>query len=88
VKLEYEKMIAKNYDSKSIYNVRLKAVEFDAKMDKDRTKNLETQANNLISNTTSLPRNNMVTANVIDFLYGLAVYKKNYAMQRNILTIS
>jgi CHAT domain-containing protein len=78
VKLEYEKMIAKNYDSKSIYNVRLKAVEFDAKMDKDRTKNLETQANNLISNTTSLPRNNMVTANVIDFLYGLAVYKKNY----------
>lgn len=78
VKLEYEKMIAKNYDSKSIYNIRLKAVEYDAKMDKDRTKNLETQANNLVSNTASLPRNNMVTVNVIDFLYGLSVYKKNY----------
>jgi len=77
-KLEYEKMIAKNYNSKSIYNVRLKAVEFDAKLDKDRTKNLETQANNLIANTASLPRNNIVTANVTEFLYGLTLYKKNY----------
>ncbi len=77
-KLEYEKMISKSYDSKSIYNVRLKAVEFDAKLDKDRTKNLETQANNLIANTASLPRNNIVTANVTEFLYGLALYKKNY----------
>lgn len=77
-KLEYEKMIAKNYDSKSIYNVRLKAVEFDARLDKDRTKNLETQANTLIANTVSLPRNSIVTANVIEFLYGLALYKKNY----------
>ncbi|MCW5911464.1 MAG: CHAT domain-containing protein [Cyclobacteriaceae bacterium] len=77
-KLEYEKMIAKNYTSKSIYNVRLKAVEFDAKLDKDRTKNLEAQANNLIANTASLPKNNIITANVIEFLYGLALYKKNY----------
>lgn len=78
-KLEYEKMIGKSYDKKSIYNVRLKAVEFDAKLDKDRTKNLETQANNLIANTASLPRNNIVTVNVLDFLYGLSVYKKNYS---------
>ncbi|MBX2915841.1 MAG: CHAT domain-containing protein [Cyclobacteriaceae bacterium] len=77
-KLEYEKMIAKSYESKSIYNVRLKALEFDAKLDKDRTRNLETQANNLINNTASLPRNNIVTANVTEFLFGLALYKKNY----------
>jgi CHAT domain-containing protein len=78
-KLEYEKMINKSYKPSSIYNVRLKAVEFDAKLDKDRTKNLENQANNLITNTASLPHNNIVTANVTDFLYGLALYKKNYA---------
>ncbi|MBL7873959.1 MAG: CHAT domain-containing protein [Cyclobacteriaceae bacterium] len=77
-KLEYEKMINKNYKSSSIYNVRLKAVEFDAKLDKEQTRTLENQANNLITNTPSLPRNNMVTANVSDFLFGLALYKKNY----------
>jgi len=77
-KLEYEKMINKNYKPSSIYHVRLKAVEFDARLDKDKTKTLETDANNLIANTTTLPRNNMVTVNVTEFLYGLAIYKKNY----------
>ncbi len=77
-KLEFEKLINKSFKKTSIYNIRLKAVEFDSKLDKDRTKTLETDANDLISNTASLPRNNIVTANVIDFLYGLAMYKKNY----------
>ncbi len=78
-KLEYEKMINKNYKPISIYRVRLKAVEFDARLDKNKTATLETDANNLIANTTSLPRNNMVTVNVTAFLYGLAIHKKNYA---------
>lgn len=78
-KLEYEKMINKNYKPISIYHVRLKAVEFDARLDKNKTATLENDANNLIANTTSLPRNNMVTANVTEFLYGLAIHKKNYA---------
>jgi len=77
-KLEYEKMINKNYKPISIYHVRLKAVEFDARLDKNKTATLEADANNLIANTTSLPRNNMVTVNVTDFLYGLAIHKKNY----------
>jgi len=85
-KLEYEKMINKNFKNASIYNVRLKAVEFDAKLDKEQTRTLENQANNLITNTPSLPRNNMVTANVSDFLYGLALYKKNYTSAEKYLT--
>ncbi len=78
-KLEYEKMINKNYKPISIYRVRLKAVEFDARLDKNKTNTLEADANNLIANTTSLPRNNLVTANVTEFLYGLAILKKNYS---------
>lgn len=77
-KLEYEKMINKNYKPSSIYRARLKAVEFDARLDKDKTQTLELEANNLIANTTTLPRNNMVTVNVTEFLYGLAIFKKNY----------
>jgi CHAT domain-containing protein len=85
-KLEYEKMINKNYKPNSIYRVRLKAVEFDARLDKNKTQTLEADANKLISNTTTLPRNNLVTANVSEFLYGLALYKKNYVNAERYLT--
>jgi CHAT domain-containing protein len=77
-KLEFEKMINKNYKPASIYHVRLKAVEFDAKLDKNKTQTLEADANRLIANNFTLPRNNIVTANVTEFLYGLAIHKKNY----------
>lgn len=85
-KLEFEKLINKNFKPSSIYNIRLKAVEFDAKLDKAQTRTLENQANSLITNTATLPRNNMVTANVSDFLYGLALYKKNYTAAEKYLT--
>lgn len=78
-KLEYEKMIKSNFKSGSFYPVRLKAIEFDSKLSKDRTKNLEKDANALLANTKELPRNNIVTANVQEFLVELAIYEKKYA---------
>jgi len=78
LKLEYEKMINRNYKN-SAYIARLKAVEFDAKLDMDRTKNLESNASKMLTQTVELPRNNIVTVHILDFLYGLAIYKKNYA---------
>ncbi|HEV8515943.1 MAG TPA: tetratricopeptide repeat protein, partial [Cyclobacteriaceae bacterium] len=85
LKLEYEKMINKNYKN-SAYTARLNAVEFDAKLDKDRTKNLESNANKMLTQTVELPHNNIVTVHVIEFLYGLAVYKKNYTSAEKYLT--
>jgi len=85
LKLEYEKMINGNYKN-SAYSARLNAVEFDAKLDKNRTKNLESNANKMLTQTAELPRNNIVTAHVIEFLYGLAVYKKNYTSAEKYLT--
>lgn len=84
-KLEYEKMIKSNYKEGSIYPVRLKAIEYDSKLSKDKTKNLEKDANALIANTKALPKNNIVTAEVLDFLAGLAIYQKNYANAENYL---
>lgn len=84
-KLEYEKMINGNYKEGSIYTVRLKAIEFDSKLSKDKTKNLEKDANALIANTKALPKNNIVTANVLEFLTGLALYQKNYTSAENYL---
>jgi CHAT domain-containing protein len=85
IKLEFEKMINNNYKG-TAYSARLKAVEFDARLDKDRTRNLETNAIKMLAETPELPHNNIVTVHVLEFLYGLAVYKKNYANAEKYLT--
>jgi len=84
-KLEFERMINSNYKN-SAYVARLKAVEFDAKLDKDKTKNLESNANKMLLETPELPHNNIVTAHVLEFLYGLAIYKKSYTNAEKYLT--
>lgn len=78
-KLEYQKMIKSNFKEGSFYPVRLKAVEFDSKLSKDKTKNLENDANSLLANTKELPKNNIVTVNVLEFLSELALYEKRYS---------
>lgn len=85
VKSEYEKMISGNYKG-SAYSARLKAVEFDSKLDRDKTKDLENQAYKMLSTTPELPHNNIVTVRVLEFLYGLSLYKKVYANSENYLT--
>lgn len=77
-KLEFERMIKSNYKG-SIYSVRMAAVEYNGKLEKEKTKNLESEAVKMLSESKELPHNHIVTANVLDFLYGLAVFKKKYA---------
>lgn len=85
-KLEYEKLINGSFKKGSIYFARLKAVDMDKKMSQDKTRNLENDALNVISNTQGLPRNNITTTEVIDFLSSLAVSEKNYANAEKYLT--
>ena len=76
-KLEYEKMINKAYEKNSIYKARLKAVEFDSKLNRDKTKNLENDATNVLT-ASGLPRNNITTTEILDFLYGFSLLEKKY----------
>jgi hypothetical protein len=48
-KLEYEKVIDKYYPKSSLHRVNLKAVEFDSKLSRDRTKDLENDALNTLT---------------------------------------
>ncbi len=84
-KLEYEKMIKSSFKEGSFFPVRLQAVEFNSKLSNDKTKNLESDANALLSNTKELPRNNLVTINVLEFLTGLALYQHRYSNAENYL---
>ncbi|MEK6783748.1 MAG: CHAT domain-containing tetratricopeptide repeat protein [Bacteroidota bacterium] len=77
-KLEFEKVINKNFPKGSIYSARLKAVEFDGKLNKDQTRNLAYEANQVITNSSGLPRNNITTAEISEFLFELSVQNKNY----------
>lgn len=77
-KSEYESLINKEFPDKSIYGVRLKAVEFDKQLDKEKTKNLERDAVALVTNNPNLPKNNIVTARVLDFLATLSMQQKLY----------
>ncbi len=75
---EYEKIINKEFPASSIYKVRLKAVEFDTKLNKDKTKNLESAAVNVVNNTPSLPHNNATTIEVLDFLANFAIQERKF----------
>jgi CHAT domain-containing protein len=76
-KLEYEKMIAKNYPKASLHRVNLKAVEFDSKLSKDNTKNLEDQALNLLSSK-SVPKNYPTSLRIYEFLFEVAINDQRY----------
>ncbi|MGE0771569.1 MAG: CHAT domain-containing protein [Cyclobacteriaceae bacterium] len=78
-KLEYEKMINSSYDKGSIYPVRLRAIEFNSKLSKDKTRNLENDALNMLANKEGLPRNNMTTVHVLRFLYDLSIQDQKFS---------
>lgn len=84
-KQEYEKMINKAYTKNSVYKARLKAVEFDSKLQRNRTRNLETNATAVL-NGASLPRFNITTTEVLEFLYMFALDEKRYQSAENYLT--
>ncbi len=77
-KLEYEKIINKTYKPTSIYKARLRAIEFDARLDKSKTKSLDADANKLLAEFPNLQKT-QVSIEVLEFLYGLSIYDKNYS---------
>ncbi len=78
LKAGYERLINSEFKKGSIYYVRLKAVEFSGKLSDDKTMNLENDAAAVVANTAGLPRNNITTANVLEFLYALSIQQKQY----------
>jgi CHAT domain-containing protein len=85
LKLEYEKLINKEFKSTSIYQPRLKALEFDSKLSRDKTNGLETNAINLLTNSKGLPKANEVTIHINEFLAGLSIFQKRFTNAENYL---
>ncbi|HPH45516.1 MAG TPA: CHAT domain-containing protein [Chryseolinea sp.] len=75
VKLEYEKLL-KKFPSGSVLRTNMKAVEFDSKMEQDKTKNLESGALTVLN---SLPKFYNTTIQIVEFLYDVTIKEKRYA---------
>lgn len=84
-KLEYQKMIDKQFPKTSLVKINLRAVEFDSKLSRDRTKDLENDAIALLSSK-SLPKNYRTTELVLNFLFDVALKEKKYQNAENYLT--
>jgi CHAT domain-containing protein len=77
IKGDYEKVIDKYYPKTSLHRINLKAVEFNSKLAKDKTANIEDEAIAIL-NSKSLPPNYKTTNLILKFLYDMAISQKKY----------
>ena len=75
--MEYEKAIKRNFKSNSLHRINLETIEFDSKLDRQKTNNLARQALTQ-ANSTALPKNHKKRIQIIDVLYRLALQNKDY----------
>ncbi len=84
VKLEYQKNIDKFFPKGTLHRINLQAVEFDSKLSKDKTRNLDKDAQAVL-NSKTLPRNYKTTERILEFLITVALNEKNYPGAENYL---
>lgn len=77
LKLEYEKVIDKYFPKSSLHRVNLKAIDFDSKFSRDKTKDLENDALNVLSSK-SVPKNYSTSIRIYQFLYDVALAEQKY----------
>lgn len=77
LKAEYDRMLSKYFTKSSLMNINLQAVEFDGKLKKEKTKNLEADAMSII-NSKALPRNYKTTVRTLEFLVEMSIQTKQY----------
>lgn len=75
--IEYEKAIKRNFKRNSLHYINLETVEFDSRLSKAKTRNLESKAA-IQANNSALPPYHQKRIDIIDFLYRLALQNKNY----------
>ncbi|MDH5399285.1 MAG: tetratricopeptide repeat protein, partial [Cyclobacteriaceae bacterium] len=73
MKSEYDRAIRKNFPRNSLHHINTSIVEFNAKLSKDKTNELEDRAKSVLANIQSLPKNHKKTIQVLEFLYRVSI---------------
>ncbi|MBT1687842.1 CHAT domain-containing protein [Dawidia soli] len=83
-KVEFERVLSKYFSKGSVVRINLQAVEFDTRIGRDKTKNLEGEALAVL-NAKTLPRNHPTALKILSFLYNGALAEKRYSNAENYL---
>jgi len=86
-KLEFQKVLDKYFPKNSLVKINLRAVEFDSKLSREKTKDLETDALGVL-NSKSLPKNYPTTLRILRFLFDISLAEKRYTNAGGYLTQS
>lgn len=84
IKAEYDRMLSKYFPKNSMMHINLKAVEFNSKLAKERIRNLENDANNVLGSST-LPRYHETRIRSLDFLYHFSLQQRRYTQAESYL---
>lgn len=76
-KLEFQKVLDKYFPKESLVRINLRAVEFDSKLSRDKTKDLEQDAQNVL-NSKTLPKNYPTSLRILTFLHDVSLAEKRY----------
>ena len=79
LKAEYERVIKKYFSKNSVNYIKLDAIDFNARLDKDKTKNIENKALQLLATTTRMPEFHNERIKLLNFAYQAALINKTYA---------
>jgi len=74
---EYERVIKKYFDKKSVNYVKLDAMNFRASLGVDKTKNIETKVLQILASTV-IPEYHITRIKLLDFAYQAALVNKTY----------
>ncbi len=77
LKAEYDRMLSKYFSKSSLLNINLKAIEFNSKLEKDKTRNLENDAQTVLGSG-SLPKYYKTRVSTLEFVFDLAVQLRRY----------
>src|SRR5688572_2954612 len=85
IKQEYEKLIDKYFTRASLIYINLKAVEFNSKLERDKTKDLEKDALAVLK-LELLPKNYHTTERIYHFLHDVSQKQRKYESAEKYLT--
>lgn len=77
IKLEFQKVLDKYFPKESLVRINLRAVEFDSKLSRDKTKDLEQDAQYVL-NSKTLPKNYPTSLRILSFLHDISLTEKRY----------
>ncbi|MDL5048845.1 tetratricopeptide repeat protein [Oscillatoria amoena NRMC-F 0135] len=77
LKAEYDRMLGKYFGKSSLLNINLKAIEFNSKLEKDKTRNLDNDAQTVLGSP-SLPKWHKTRVSTLEFVYDLSIQLRRY----------